>query len=47
MSIAGHLDRAMLEHYSHIRAAAKRRAVESIRSYVPDEPAVPITKRLQ
>jgi integrase len=47
MSIAGHLDRAMLEHYSHIRAAAKRRAVESIRSYVPDEPAGPITKRVQ
>jgi hypothetical protein len=35
MSIAGHLDRAMLEHYSHIRAAAKRKAVESIRWYVP------------
>lgn len=29
MSIAGHLDRSMLEHYSHIRAAAKRKAVDT------------------
>lgn len=37
MAIAGHMDRAMLEHYSHIRAAAKRQAVDAIRSYMPDE----------
>ena len=37
MSIAGHLDRKMLEHYSHIRAQAKRRAVEEISSYDPTE----------
>jgi integrase len=37
MSLAGHLDRKMLEHYSHIRNAAKRKAVESISSYNPEE----------
>ncbi len=46
MSIAGHLDRSMLEHYSHIRAAAKRKAVDSIRSYVPEETPL-ATKRVQ
>jgi len=30
MAIAGHLSREMLEHYSHIRMAAKRTALESI-----------------
>ena len=30
MAIAGHLNRTMLEHYSHIRMAAKRTALESI-----------------
>jgi integrase len=47
MSIAGHLDRSMLEHYSHIRAAAKRKAVEAIRSYVPEETTPIETKRVQ
>jgi integrase len=47
MSIAGHLDRAMLEHYSHIRAAAKRKAVESIRSYVPGKIPGAVPKRVQ
>jgi integrase len=47
MSIAGHLDRSMLEHYSHIRMAAKRQAVEAIKSFVPDEPSIPVTKRVQ
>jgi len=28
MAIAGHVSREMLEHYSHIRLEAKRRAVE-------------------
>jgi integrase len=32
MSIAGHLSRRMLEHYSHIRMAAKREAVDSLSS---------------
>jgi integrase len=30
MSIAGHLSRKMLEHYSHIRLAAKRAALDAI-----------------
>lgn len=48
MSIAGHLDRAMLEHYSHIRAAARRKAVDAIRSYVPEEKQlVNVTERVQ
>jgi integrase len=47
MSIAGHLDRAMLEHYSQIRAAAKRKAVEAIRSYVPEEATPTLTKQVQ
>jgi hypothetical protein len=37
MAIAGHVDRKMLEHYSHIRNSAKRRAVESISSYNPEK----------
>jgi hypothetical protein len=39
--------REMLEHYSHIRAAAKRKAVEGMRSYVPEETALPTSKRVQ
>jgi hypothetical protein len=30
MAIAGHLPRATLEHYSHIRMAAKRAALDAI-----------------
>jgi len=30
LAIMGHMNRAMLEHYSHIRMAAKREAVESL-----------------
>jgi integrase len=30
MSIAGHLSRKILEHYSHIRMAAKRAALDAI-----------------
>jgi len=30
MAIAGHVSRQMLEHYSHIRLEAKRRAVEML-----------------
>jgi len=36
MSIAGHLSRKMLEHYSHIRMAAKRVALEAIAKPVFD-----------
>ena len=30
MSIAGHVSRKMLEHYSHIRLDAKRKALEAL-----------------
>src|SRR6185369_2018388 len=30
MSIAGHVSREMLEHYSHVRMGAKRQAVEAL-----------------
>jgi integrase len=30
MSIAGHVSREMLEHYSHVRLAAKRQALEGL-----------------
>jgi integrase len=40
MSIAGHLDRKMLEHYSHIRNAAKCKALDAICSYMPEEVAL-------
>ena len=39
MSIAGHVSREMLDHYSHIRLAAKRRALEALETPVPDEPS--------
>ena len=32
LAIAGHMSRAMLERYSHIRMAAKREAVQSLRT---------------
>jgi hypothetical protein len=37
MSIAGHLSRKMIEHYSHIRMAAKRTALDAIVKPVFDE----------
>jgi len=41
MAIAGHLSRAMVEHYSHIRMAAKREALDCIakRPETADSPA--------
>jgi integrase len=36
MSIAGHVSRQMLEHYSHIRLAAKRAALDSIATPLPE-----------
>jgi hypothetical protein len=32
MAVAGHLSRRMLEHYSHVRMAAKRAALEKLES---------------
>ena len=39
MAIAGRVSRQMLEHYSHIRMAAKRVAVDSISTPLPDDHA--------
>jgi len=36
MAIAGHVSRQMLEHYSHIRMAAKRTALDSIATPLPE-----------
>lgn len=42
LALAGHMSRAMLERYSHIRLAAKRTAVEALSlSPKPAAPAVP------
>jgi hypothetical protein len=37
MALAGHLSRAMLEHYSHIRMAAKRTALDSLSTGAPPD----------
>jgi len=37
MAIAGHLSRKMMEHYSHIRMAAKRAALDAIAAQ-PSQP---------
>ena len=36
MSIGGHVSREMLDHYSHIRLEAKRRALEGPETPVPE-----------
>jgi hypothetical protein len=36
MAIAGHVTRRMLEHYSHIRTKAKRDALDSISTRLPE-----------
>ena len=42
MAIAGHADRKMLEHYSHIRLEAKRKAVALLDAKpVPPTPEQP------
>jgi integrase len=40
MAIAGHMSREMLEHYSHVRMAAKRKAVEGLQAGLLTVPAV-------
>jgi len=39
MAIAGHVSRQMLEHYSHVRMAVKRAALDSISSPLPENRA--------
>ena len=38
MSIAGHVSRQMLDHYSHIRLTAKRRALEALETHPAEVP---------
>jgi hypothetical protein len=49
MSIAGHVSRAMLTRYSHVRMEAKRRALEEIavRQRTADEKRKQEIERLQ
>jgi hypothetical protein len=44
LALMGHMSRAMLERYSHIRMAAKREAVAAItlRPIVPNSEGVPV-----
>lgn len=41
VSIAGHMSRAMIERYSHIRMNAKRDAVEAMSKIGPSSASVP------
>jgi integrase len=43
MAVAGHLSRRMLEHYSHIRKAAKREALAKLESGLMTPPESPAT----
>jgi integrase len=38
MAVAGHIDRAMLEHYSHVRMAAKRDVLQKLESGLMEIP---------
>jgi len=38
MAVAGHLDRAMMEHYSHVRMAAKRDVLQKLESGLMEIP---------
>lgn len=41
MAVAGHLSREMLEHYSHVRMAAKRGVIEKLAGGLIAPPSVP------
>lgn len=43
LALMGHMSRAMLERYSHIRMAAKRDAVEALRTRKAEEPRMAIS----
>ncbi len=47
MSLAGHVSRAMLEHYSHVRTEAKRAAIAAISTGVPGQDAQPAADRTE
>jgi hypothetical protein len=38
MAVAGHVDRAMMEHYSHVRMAAKRDVLQKLESGLMEIP---------
>jgi hypothetical protein len=40
LALAGHMSRAMLERYSHIRMRAKREAVEALSLQIKTSPSV-------
>jgi integrase len=40
MAVAGHIDRAMMEHYSHVRMAAKRDALTKLESGLMEIPVI-------
>jgi hypothetical protein len=40
MAVAGHVSRRMLEHYSHVRMAAKRTALDKLESGLMGVPTV-------
>jgi integrase len=46
-AIAGHMSREMMKHYSHVRSAAKRKAIDSMRSYNPEEKPLETTESVQ
>jgi integrase len=41
MAIAGHVDRRMMSHYSHVRKEARRAAVENLRGEISSDTAQP------
>jgi hypothetical protein len=41
--LAGHVSKKMLEHYSHIRMAAERRAVAGLTVEAETDPTAPIS----
>ncbi len=49
MAVAGHMSRRMLEHYSHVRMAAKRTALDKLESGLMGAPSVesqPVTEKV-
>jgi hypothetical protein len=50
MALAGHMSRAMMEHYSHVRMAAKRAAVDGLATGLiekRDEEKEPLSSAIQ
>jgi hypothetical protein len=47
MAVAGHLDRAMMEHYSHVRMAAKRDVLGKLESGLMNVPIAEYSRKLR